>query len=188
MRPTLRHLTLLLAGLPLLAQAPPREAPPWGAGFVLGQDQGPADRPYGSVQGVEVTWSFLRQHWVQGRLRGTVLDVAKGPGTLPALGQPPLSARFLVASCDWIFRLEKAHGPYFLLGAGLNGHQVRRDWPGLADQSSGVNVAVSAGVGFLAVNRWEVELRYDTLVVDMASIWGPSRDAKPLVLAARMRY
>lgn len=188
MRPGPCCLTLLLAGGSLLGQAPGREAPPWGAGFVLGQDQGPATRPYGTVQGVEVTWSFLRDHWVQGRLRGSVLDVGEGPGTLPSPEQVPLKARFLVASCDWVFRLRKAHGPYALLGAGLNGHQVRRNWAGLGGSDSGVNAALSAGVGILLENRWELEVRYDTLVVDLVRVWGPTRDATPLVVAARMRY
>jgi hypothetical protein len=103
------------------------------------------------------------------------------------MGHVPGKANFLVVSGDWIFRPMKAHGPYLLLGAGLNYHQSDRYYPYATETQSGTNLALAWGAGWLIGNQVEVELRQDALLVDF-SIMGSNRDALCTSLVLRKRF
>jgi hypothetical protein len=167
---------------------PRPEAPPWGVAVLLGRGTGDSAKPYGNDYGVEFTWQFLRDHWVQGRLRSSIIHVNRGEGVPDGLYFTPTEAKFLVVSSDWIFRPMKGHGPYLLLGAGANYHQAERYDVNRTDSQTGTNLALAWGVGWLIVNQVEVELRQDVLVVDFGLDARTSRDALCTSLVLRKRF
>lgn len=166
----------------------PTEAPPWGAAFLAGRATGDSSQAYGNDSGVEFTWQFLRDHWVQGRLRASLLSVSRGAGAPDGLHVTPQQAKFLVVSCDWIFRPAKAHGPYFLLGAGGNYHQADKYYVNATDTVTGTGPALAWGVGWLIQNQVEIECRQDILVVDFGLDARTSRDAVCTSLVLRKRF
>ena len=164
------------------------EAAPWGVAVLMGHETGDSAKSLGNDFGVELTWQFLRDHWVQGRVRGSILNVGRGEGAPDGLGFTPQQAKFLVVSCDWIFRPVKAHGLYFLLGAGANYHQSDRYYVNGTDTQTGTNIALAWGVGWLIVNQVEVELRQDALMVDFNPVFGGNRDVLCTNLVIRKRF
>lgn len=164
------------------------EAPPWGVAVLVGHETGDAMHSYGRAAGVEGTWQFLLEHWVQGRLRGSLISVGAGDGAPDGSGYTPKEAKFLALSCDWIFRFAKGHGPYVLLGAGLNYHQADRHWFNLTDRNSGVHLTLAWGAGWLLQNQVEVEVRQDALMVDLAPIFGSDRDVLTTSVVLRKRF
>lgn len=183
-----RSLFLGLCALELCAQEALQrtEAPPWGVALLAGRETGDSEHAYGDNYGVEGSWQFLRDHWVQGRVRGALLKIERGKGS--GGSEPwtyPLRGDFLVLSCDWIFRFKKAHGPYLLLGAGVNYHRVDRFYGSASDTERGVLPSLAWGVGWLISNRMEIEVRQDILMVDVI---GGSRDAECTNLVLRTRF
>lgn len=176
--------TLVVPWFLLLSASPQSpEAPPWGVGVFAGQETGNRNRIYGNAYGAELSIQFLRSHWIQGRARATLFLLGEGPA---GRGEPGTSATFGVLSCDWIFRFTKAHGPYLLLGAGLNRHQLDTH-PTTTDASSGNGggLAFAAGLGYLHRNRYEIEARQDFMDVNFFS---ERRNATSLVLLFRIRF
>ena len=169
-------------------QGPRPEAPPWGGAVLAGRATGDASRSYGNDYGVEFTWQFLRDHWVQGRLRGSLINVNRGAGAPDGLYFTPQQAKFLVVSCDWIFRPTKAHGPYLLLGAGGNYHQADKYYVNTTDSATGTGLALAWGAGWLVGNQVEIEFRQDLLVVDFGIDSRTSRDAVCTSLVLRKRF
>ncbi len=186
-RSLLFSLTLCAGQLCAQDRDPRPEAPDWGVAVLLGRETGDRLNSYGNNYGVELTWQFLRDHWVQGRLRGSAIQVGKGAGAPDGMGYVPQQANFLLVSCDWIFRPMKAHGPYLLLGAGLNYHHSSRYYLNATDTQTGTNLALAWGAGWLIGNKVEVELRQDALMVDF-SIMGSNRDALCTSVVLRKRF
>jgi hypothetical protein len=166
----------------------PTEAQPWGVAVVMGHETGDRSHFYGKNYGLEITRQFLRDHWVQGRLRGSLVNVGKGNGAPDGLGFTPMQAKFLAVSCDWIFRPMKAHGPYLLLGAGGNYHQADRYYIDFTDSTSGSNFNLAWGVGWLIANQVEIELRQDAFMVDFNVPFGGNRDVLCTSLVLRKRF
>jgi len=143
--------------------------------ILAGKETGDREHAYGNNFGVEPTWQFLRDHWIQGRVRGALVKIARGSRSgVPNPYPYPLQGEFQVLSCDWVFRPMKAHGPYALLGAGANFHQVERYFGKGSDATHGVLPSLAWGAGWLIKNQVEIEVRQDAMMVDF--IWG-TRDA-----------
>ena len=189
MAPRSLLLGLCLCAAQVWAQEPSRpEAPPWGVAALVGKETGDTMHAYGRAVGVELSWQFLLERWVQGRLRGSFISVGTGDGTPDGMGFTPKEAKFLALSSDWIFRLTKGHGPYVVLGAGLNYHQADRHWLYTTDRDSGVHFTLAWGAGWLIQNQVELELRQDVLMVDMAPIFGADRDVLTTSVVVRKRF
>jgi hypothetical protein len=190
MRLTILSLLLPLCVLRLSAQEPvSKEAPPWGVGILAGSETGSREKVYGSSFGGELTWQFLREHWIQGRVRATYLQVNKGSGSggvYPDNGGPA-QGEFLVGSCDWIFRFTKPHGPYLLLGAGWNHHDISAGEGNASNSRQGNFLSYAWGMGYLIQGSVEVELRQDLMVVDFFG-WAGNKDATCTSLVVRKRF
>jgi|GEM_PF-7008442 len=191
MRLTCLCLILSLCVLRLPAQEPtPKVAPPWGVGILVGTETENRDNIYGSNYGAELTWQFLREHWIQGRVRATYIHVNKGSGSTSPYVYPPAEGNFLGASCDWIFGFTKPHGPYLLLGTGVGNHDIRIDPSSgtAAHSESGAFFSGAWGLGYLLQGGIELEVRQDAMVVGISIFGGRTDDAICTSLVVRKRF
>ncbi len=176
-----------------------QEAPAWGVGLRLGEDHAYSETPYGTAFGVEGSWQFLREHWIQGRLRATYLHMGRGSGRewMPGVTTRADLDSFGV-SCDWIFRVKGRMGPYLVLGAGLHRYDVSyetttRNPPAgpvvEADSQQGGYLTLTGGLGYQFQRTWEVELRWDALPTSLLTIfYTPPLDPAVVSLGIRRRF
>ncbi len=158
-----RLLPLVLAVTAVGAQ----EAPPWGVGILGGAKSGKDRGVYGSHMGVEGSWQFLREHWVQGRLRAEYLHLGPASTRVPAdpSQQAPAKGDFFVFSCDWIFRTDRPYGVYFLLGTGMNVHTLHGEQVRDSGNATGNAPSFAWGFGWLFPQGVELEMRQDWLLM-----------------------
>lgn len=178
-----RVLPLLLAGISLGAQA----APSWGVGLLGGSKSGKDPGVYGSHLGVDGSWQFLRDHWVQGRLRLEYLHLGPASPRSAAEGalQDATRGDFFVFSCDWIFRLNRPHGPYALLGTGLNAHTLKGDRARVSGEATGNAPSFVWGLGWHFAPGIELEFRQEWLFMGAL---GSYADAFTSTVALRRRF
>ncbi|MBI3131205.1 MAG: outer membrane beta-barrel protein [Acidobacteria bacterium] len=176
-----------------------QEAPPWGVGLRIGEDHAHSKSPYGTALGVEGSWQFLREHWIQGRLRATYLHMGLGSGRE---WMPGVTTRAdmdsLGVSCDWIFRVKGRMGPYLVLGAGIHRYDVSyetttRNPPAgpvvEGDSEQGGYLTLTGGLGYQFQRTWEVELRWDALPTSILTIfYTPPLDPAVVSLGIRWRF
>lgn len=175
-----------------------QEAPPWGVGVRIGEDHAYSKTPYGTALGLEGSWQFLRDHWVQGRLRATYLRMGRGSGREWMSGVTTRAEmESLAFSCDWIFRVKGHMGPYLVLGAGLHHYDVSyaTTYRNLAgdtvdrDSEQGGYLTLTGGLGYQADRSWEVELRWDALPTSILTIFNtPPLDPVVVSLGIRRRF
>lgn len=176
-----------------------QEAPPWGVGLRIGEDHAYRESPYGTALGLEGSWQFLREHWVQGRLRLMYLRLARGSGRewMPGV-TTRADLESLGLSCDWVFRVKGHMGPYLVLGAGLHHYDLSYETtyrnaaagnPVVRDSGQGGYPTLTGGLGCQFDRSWEVELRWDALPTSILPIFNtPPLDPAVVSLGLRKRF
>jgi hypothetical protein len=127
----LSRLTLLPIAISTALVA--QDSPAWAVGLTSAN---PSGNEFQRGTGIEGSWTFLRNHWIKGRINISALHLDKGSGDIQTQDLYDTASNtwttqtswnfrsrafVFSATCDWLVPLFSQHAPYLILGAGFQG-------------------------------------------------------------------